>query len=76
MTLANSARFSQIHKDHATWEENRMLTSGVARVKEIDLMAQDEDFGEEKAILLVRYETRGFYKEKEPSRKRKRRRCR
>ena len=53
MTLANSARFSQIHKDHATWEENRMLTSGVARVKEIDLMAQDEDFGEEKAILLV-----------------------
>jgi pre-mRNA-splicing factor ATP-dependent RNA helicase DHX38/PRP16 len=53
MTLANSARFSQIHKDHTQWEENRMLTSGVARVKEIDLMAQDEDFGEEKAILLV-----------------------
>ena len=75
MTLANSARFSQIHKDHATWEENRMLTSGVARVKEIDLMAQDEDFGEEKAILLVHDTKPPFLQGKEPSRKRKRRRC-
>jgi pre-mRNA-splicing factor ATP-dependent RNA helicase DHX38/PRP16 len=38
MTLAQSKRHNQMHMDHTAWEENRLMTSGVARLREADLV--------------------------------------
>ena len=35
MTLAQSKRASELQKDMNAWEENRMLTSGVVRMREV-----------------------------------------
>ncbi len=35
MTLAQSKRASELQKDMNAWEENRMMTSGVARLREV-----------------------------------------
>ena len=35
MTLAQSKRASDLQKDMNAWEENRMLTSGVVRMREV-----------------------------------------
>lgn len=35
MTLAQSKRQTEIQKDLNAWEENRLLTSGIARYKEV-----------------------------------------
>ena len=51
MTLAQSKRMASIHADHNTWEENRMVTSGVVRVREVDLDFETEE--EQKVMLLV-----------------------
>ena len=51
MTLAQSKRAASIHADHNTWEENRMVTSGVVRVREVDLDFETEE--EQKVMLLV-----------------------
>ena len=51
MTLAQSKRMASVHADHNTWEENRMVTSGVVRVREVDLDFETEE--EQKVMLLV-----------------------
>lgn len=51
MTLAQSKRMASIHADHNAWEENRMVTSGVVRVREVDLDFETEE--EQKVMLLV-----------------------
>jgi hypothetical protein len=33
MTLSQSKKYSQMHADNTAWEENRLLTSGVVRVR-------------------------------------------
>jgi hypothetical protein len=38
MTLAQSKRHNQMHMDHTAWEENRLMTSGVARLREADMV--------------------------------------
>jgi pre-mRNA-splicing factor ATP-dependent RNA helicase DHX38/PRP16 len=38
-----SARKSQILKDNEAWEENRMMTSGIARLKEVQVEFNEED---------------------------------
>ena len=38
MTLAQSKRVSQVNADRNAWEENRLVTSGVARLREVDLV--------------------------------------
>ena len=38
MTLAQSKRHNQMHLDHNAWEENRLMTSGVARLREADMV--------------------------------------
>ncbi len=38
MTLAQSKRASQMHMDHTAWEENRLMTSGIARLREVDMV--------------------------------------
>lgn len=35
MTLAQSKRASELEKDLNKWEENRLLTSGVVRLKQV-----------------------------------------
>lgn len=35
MTLAQSKRASELQRDINAWEENRLVTSGVARYKEV-----------------------------------------
>ena len=35
MTLAQSKRANELQKDMNAWEENRMLTSGVVRMREV-----------------------------------------
>lgn len=51
MTLAQSKRASELDKDMNAWEENRMFTSGVARLHEVDLdFDNDSDV---KTVLLV-----------------------
>jgi pre-mRNA-splicing factor ATP-dependent RNA helicase DHX38/PRP16 len=42
---------ASVHADHNTWEENRMVTSGVVRVREVDLDFETEE--EQKVMLLV-----------------------
>jgi len=51
MSMAASRRVSQLNADSNQWEENRMMTSGVIRMKEIDLDFDDTE--ENRAILLV-----------------------
>ena len=51
MTLAQSKRMASIHADHNAWEENRMVTSGVVRLREVDLDFETEE--EQKVMLLV-----------------------
>jgi pre-mRNA-splicing factor ATP-dependent RNA helicase DHX38/PRP16 len=51
MSMASSKRVSQLNADSNQWEENRMMTSGVIRMKEIDLDFDDTE--ENRAILLV-----------------------
>ena len=51
MTLAQSKRYNQMHKDAEAWEENRMLTSGVVRQTELDLDFSNED--DKRIVLLV-----------------------
>ena len=51
MTLAQSKRSAELHADHNQWEENRMLTSGVMRVREVDLDFETEE--ENRVVLLV-----------------------
>jgi pre-mRNA-splicing factor ATP-dependent RNA helicase DHX38/PRP16 len=51
MTLAQSKRHNQMHLDHTAWEENRLMTSGVARLREADLDFDDEE--EARITLLV-----------------------
>ena len=38
MTLAQSKRVNQVNADRNAWEENRLVTSGVARLREVDLV--------------------------------------
>ena len=38
MTLAQSKRANELQKDMNAWEENRMLTSGVVRMREVGLL--------------------------------------
>ena len=51
MSMAASRRVSQLNADSNQWEENRMMTSGVIRTKEIDL--DFDDMEENRAVLLV-----------------------
>lgn len=51
MSMVASRRVSQLNADSNTWEENRMMTSGVIRAKEIDL--DFDDIEENRAVLLV-----------------------
>ena len=39
MTLAQSKRANELQKDMNAWEENRMLTSGVVRMREVSSSA-------------------------------------
>mmetsp|Transcript_29689 Transcript_29689/g.83695 ORF Transcript_29689/g.83695 Transcript_29689/m.83695 type:complete len:1298 (+) Transcript_29689:152-4045(+) len=51
MSLAQSKRASELDKDMNAWEENRMFTSGVARLQEVNLdFDNDSDV---KTVLLV-----------------------
>lgn len=58
MTLAQSKRATEIQRDLNAWEENRLLTSGVARYKEVNLDFNQED--DERVILLVHETKPGF----------------
>jgi pre-mRNA-splicing factor ATP-dependent RNA helicase DHX38/PRP16 len=51
MTLAQSKRVSQVNADRNAWEENRLVTSGVARLREVDLDHGNEEEG--RVTLLV-----------------------
>ena len=46
-----SARRSQLHQDQAAWEENRLVTSGVAAEREAELTFDDD--GAQRVTLLV-----------------------
>jgi pre-mRNA-splicing factor ATP-dependent RNA helicase DHX38/PRP16 len=46
-----SARKSQILKDNEAWEENRMTTSGIARLKEVQVEFNEED--DQRAHIIV-----------------------
>ncbi|GFR49972.1 hypothetical protein Agub_g12113, partial [Astrephomene gubernaculifera] len=51
MSLAASRRANELEKALNAWEENRLLTSGVVRLKEVSLDFADED--EARVMLLV-----------------------
>eukprot|EP00891_Asterochloris_glomerata_P006618 jgi/Astpho2/6618/fgenesh1_pm.00101_%23_12_t len=51
MTLAQSKRASELQKDMNAWEENRMLTSGVVRMREVDTDFDNDS--DRRTILLV-----------------------
>ena len=51
MGLAASKRASELEKSLNAWEENRLLTSGVARLREVDLDFADDD--DARVLLLV-----------------------
>lgn len=55
MTLAQSKRASALHADHAAWEENRLTTSGVARLREVDTDFESE---EQARVTLLVHDTR------------------
>ena len=51
MTLAQSKRASELQKDMNAWEENRLMTSGVVRGRELDMdFEKDSDI---RVVLLV-----------------------
>ena len=56
MTLAQTQRASQLQKDMNAWEENRLMTSGVARLREVDT-----DFDDEARVLLLVHDTRPLF---------------
>jgi pre-mRNA-splicing factor ATP-dependent RNA helicase DHX38/PRP16 len=62
LTLAQSKKMQSIHADHNAWEENRMVQSGVVRVREVDLDFETEE--EHKVMLLV-HDTRPPFLESE-----------
>ena len=41
MSLAQTKRANELEKDMNAWEENRLLTSGVVRMKEVSLTGED-----------------------------------
>lgn len=43
MTLAQSKKASQLQADNNAWEENRILTSGAGRLREVNLDFDDEE---------------------------------
>jgi pre-mRNA-splicing factor ATP-dependent RNA helicase DHX38/PRP16 len=55
MTLAQSKRASELQKDMNAWEENRLMTSGVVRMKEHDL---DFDNDADVRVLLLVHDTK------------------
>ena len=55
MTLAQSKKMAGIHADHNTWEENRLVTSGVVRLREVDLDFETE---EENRVMLLVHDTK------------------
>ena len=55
MTLAQSKKNSQLHADHTAWEENRLMTSGVVRLREVDTEFDDS---EEARISLLVHDSR------------------
>eukprot|EP00200_Dunaliella_tertiolecta_P008619 CAMPEP_0202370528 /NCGR_PEP_ID=MMETSP1127-20130417/2125_1 /ASSEMBLY_ACC=CAM_ASM_000462 /TAXON_ID=3047 /ORGANISM="Dunaliella tertiolecta, Strain CCMP1320" /LENGTH=1402 /DNA_ID=CAMNT_0048966503 /DNA_START=21 /DNA_END=4229 /DNA_ORIENTATION=- len=55
MSLAQTKRMNELEKDMNAWEENRLLTSGVARLKEINL---DFDTDEDSRVLLLVHDTK------------------
>jgi len=54
MTLAQSKRNEQLHRDRNAWEENRLVTSGAVRLRERDL----ENTDDEARTVLVVHDTR------------------
>ena len=55
MTLAMSKKMQGVRADHNAWEENRLVTSGVVRVREVDLDFETE---EERRVMLLVHDTR------------------
>ncbi|KAF5843773.1 P-loop containing nucleoside triphosphate hydrolase protein [Dunaliella salina] len=55
MSLAQTKRTNELEKDMNAWEENRLLTSGVARLKEINL---DFDADDDSRVLLLVHDTK------------------
>lgn len=51
MSLAQSKRASELEKSLNAWEENRLVTSGVMRVREVDLDFEEEE--DRRVVLLV-----------------------
>jgi pre-mRNA-splicing factor ATP-dependent RNA helicase DHX38/PRP16 len=51
MSLAASKKMASIHADHETWDENRLIASGVVRVRQVDLDFETEE--ENRVMLLV-----------------------
>ncbi|KAL4449004.1 hypothetical protein ABPG77_007721 [Micractinium sp. CCAP 211/92] len=55
MTLAQSKRASELQKDMNAWEENRLMTSGVVRAREVDT---DFDNDSDVRVLLLVHDTK------------------
>ncbi|KAL4525772.1 hypothetical protein Ndes2437A_g04207 [Nannochloris sp. 'desiccata'] len=55
MTLAQSKRASELQRDMNAWEENRLMTSGVVRAREVD---NDFDNDSDVRVLLLVHDTR------------------
>ncbi|MEW5307872.1 MAG: hypothetical protein WDW36_010244 [Sanguina aurantia] len=55
MSLAASKKSNELEKSLNAWEENRLVTSGVVRYKEVSL---DVDDDEESRVLLLVHDTR------------------
>lgn len=55
MTLAQSKRASELQRDMNAWEENRLMTSGVVRAREVDT---DFDNDSDVRVVLLVHDTR------------------
>lgn len=55
MTLMQSKKASQLHKDMHAWEENRLMTSGVVHARELDM---DFDNDADVRVVLLVHDTR------------------
>jgi pre-mRNA-splicing factor ATP-dependent RNA helicase DHX38/PRP16 len=55
MSLAQSKRASELQRDMNAWEENRLMTSGVVRAREVDL---DFDADADVRTVLLVHDTR------------------
>lgn len=55
MTLAQSKRASELQRDMNAWEENRLMTSGVVRAREVDT---DFDNDADVRVVLLVHDTR------------------